>query len=268
MKFKLDLHAHTSDFAHLFFTNPNNQNYVTSLLKDLYKKHGNLILGIANFNDDRRYERFVEISKKLPKEYKVDYTFEEIFITISRGHQKIHFIKCDEIQTNRGHILIVGYEGMIKKRTLNEVLKNAYRNKCIIIVSHPLHNVMIGHFIIKKISLTEKEIVKNKKLIDAIELDPYFPGDWKKVKEISRKEKIPVIAESDAHFLGEFFKSYFELGELKFKNPNILKKSLKKALKKSIKIHAEKHNFVAGYKHILQVFIENFGKKIGLINEK
>ena len=265
VKFKLDLHTHTSDFIHLFFTNPHKERYIVSLLDILFKKQGNLVLGIANFNDDSRYEKVIQIIKKLPKKYDVNYRFKECFVSISKSNQTIHFVKADEIDTEKGHILIIGHNGKIKKRNLKEVLKEAHKNHCIVIASHPLHDFAVGHFIIKKMSLSKEELIKNKKQIDAIELDSYFPKDWKKIKKISKNEKIPIVSESDAHFLDEFFRSYFELKGLNFKNPSIFKKSLKKALKRTIKLHAQRYNFTAEYKHILQVYFEKLGKRLHIL---
>mgnify|MGYP001582515547 CR=1 FL=1 len=265
VKFKLDLHTHTSDFVHLIFTKPSNVNYLVSLLDLLFKKHGNLILGIANFNDDCRYEKIMQVSKRLHRGYNTNYKFKECFFSISKNGKTIYFVKADEIDTNKGHILIIGHEGKIRKRNLKEILKEAHKDHSIIIASHPLHNVVIGHFIIKKMSLSSEDIAQNKRQIDAIELDSYFPKDWRKIKKISKTQKIPVVSESDAHFLGEFFKSYFELDNLSFRDSNRFRKTLKKALRRKIKLHAQEHNFMAEYKHIFQVYLSILGKKLHIL---
>ncbi|MFH1376908.1 MAG: PHP-associated domain-containing protein [Candidatus Woesearchaeota archaeon] len=254
--YKLDLH-----------TQPQiNKNNIKNFLSKLFQKRGNLVLGIANWNNDGRYEKFLKAIKFLPKRYQVNLKNKDYFISITKNKKTIHIIKTDEIETNKGHILIVGYKGKVKKRrNLKELLKIAHKSGCIIIANHPLHGNNIAYFLILKLignkyklSLDKKDIKKNK--FDAVELNPYFQEDWKKIKKFAKKEKIKIVADSDAHFFDELFKSYFEVKDLNFKNPKTFKKSLKKDFKKHIKIHAQKHGFIAKYKHIIQSILENIKK--------
>jgi len=270
--YKLSLHSHTTNFAHFILTKPNKVEYLESLLKILFRKEGNLVLGISNFNDDNRYKKLLETAKKL-KGDSLNFSNEEIFFSIERSGKEIHFIKTDEIETNKGHILIVGFRGKIKKRKLEDVLREAHKQKCVIIANHPLHHEFkITYFLFKKIlnsdkeiSIDKKELKKHKKDFDAIEINSYFPEDWKDIKKFAKKNSISVVSDSDAHFLDEIFTSFYEVRNLNFKNPRLLKKSLKKALKKDIHLHAKRHGYSAKYKHIFEVILENFGRKIGLI---
>jgi len=242
--YKLDLHSHPPK--------------TTDLVKNLFKKQGNLVIGITNWNNSTKYKKFLEATNKLPKTYKINLKHKEYFISITKNKKTIHFIKSDELETKNGHILIVGHKGKIITTNFKKTLKDCHKQGDIIIADHPLHHENIAHFFIlrlmgnkHKLSLGKKTIEKNKKYIDALELNSYFSKDWKKIKKFAKKNNLNVIANSDAHFTNELFKSYIELKNLNFKNPKLLKKSIRKALKKKIKIHAHRHGFSAGYKHVL-----------------
>lgn len=271
--YKLSLHSHTSDFAHFIFRHPNKKSYLLTLVKNLLKKHGNVVLGVSNFNNDGRYESLLSISKSLPKEYLLDHKYEEYFFSIEHKEKKIFFIKTDEIETDKGHILIVGYKGKIRKRKLDEVLKEANNQNCPIIANHPLHVFGTSYYLFKKIfkkktdiSLSNEELKKHKNDFDAIELNSYFPEDWKRIKRFAKTQNMAVIADSDAHFLNEIFTSWYEVDDLDFDSPEKFKKSLKKELKKRIQLHAKKYGYEAIYKHSFQIILEVLGKKIGLIS--
>ncbi|KHO55504.1 MAG: hypothetical protein QT10_C0001G0108 [archaeon GW2011_AR19] len=269
--YKLSLHSHTTNFIHFILTKPNKKKYLKKLLKILFIKKGNLVLGISNFNDDDRYKKLLETAEKL-KLYRFDGKNKDFFFSIEKDNKKVYFIKTDEIETDKGHLLIVGFKGKIRKRKLEEVLKEVHKQKCIIIANHPLHNFGVPYFLVEKIlgkyngvSFNKKELMKYKKDFDAIELDAYFPEDWIKIKKFATKNKIPIISDSDAHFLDEIFTSFYEIENLNFSNPTSFKKSLKNALKKRIHLHAKKYGYLARYKHLFEVILENFGRKIGLL---
>ena len=186
--------------------------------------------------------------------------------------KEIYFVKTDEINTDKGHILIIGFKGKIKKRKLEIVFIEAHKQKCIIIANHPLHHEFkINYFIIKKIlnsneiSMNEEELKKHKKDFDSIEINSYFPEDWKDIKKFAKKNNVSLVSDSDAHFLDEIFTSFYEVKNISFKNSKLFKKSLKIALKRGINLHAKKYGYFVKYKHVLEIILENLGKKIGLI---
>ncbi len=270
--YKISLHSHTTNYVHFILTKPDKKKYLEKLLKILLRKKGNLVLGISNFNYDDRYKKLLETAENL-RNYKINAKYRDFFFSIEKNNKKVYFVKTDEIETNKGHILIIGFKGKIRKRRLEEVLKEAHKQGCVIIANHPLHHEFnITYFFNKKIlnsnkeiSINKKELIKHKKDFDAIELDAYFPEDWIKIKKFATKNKIPIISDSDAHFLDEIFASFYEVKNLNFINPALFKKSLKNALKKRIHLHAKKYGYFARYKHLLEVVLENFGKKIGLL---
>lgn len=262
--YKLSLHSHTSNFVHFILTKPNKKEYLENLLKILFRKKGNLVLGISNFNDDDRYKKLLETAEKL-KKYKFEENNKDFFFSIEKDNKKIYFIKTDEIKTDKGHILIIGLKGKIKKRKLEEILKTAHKQNCIIIANHPLHKFNIPHFFVGKISLAKEDLEKNKKYFDALELNSYFPEDWKNIKRFANKNKISLVSDSDAHFLDEIFISFYEVKNLNFKNPTSFKKSLKKALREKLHLHARKFGYFAEYKHAFEIALEKIGKKIGLL---
>lgn len=270
--FKVSLHSHTTNFVRFILTKPNKKQYLEKLLKILFKKHGNVVLGISNFNDDNRYKKLFETTKLLSKGYLVNKEHKDYFFSIRLNNKKIYFIKTDEIQTDRGHILIIGFNGKIKKRKLEHVLKDAQKQNCIIIANHPLHNFLAPYFLVKKIfgksldaSLNEKDLIKNKNYFDALEISSYFPEDWKKIKAFAKKNREALVSDSDAHFLDEIFTSWYEVKDLNFENPVEFKKSLKKALRKNLHLHAKRNGYFAKYRHAFEIALEKLGRKIGII---
>jgi len=254
--YKLDLHSHIPEI------NSNIKNYnkkVKNILKKLFIKKGNIVFGISDSDGNGRYKKFIKELKKI-KGYEIDFKYEDYFVLIKKSKKVVYIIKADEIGTEKGHILIVGYDGKIKSRNLNDVLKEAHKQKCVVIANHPLHQNNLGYFLFSKlfdtgnkISLSKKVLKKHKKDFDALEENAYFPEDWKKIEKFSKKNKIPIISSSDAHEFDEFFKSYFEVKNLNFKNPKKFKKSLKKAIKKEIKLYAKNHGFEAKYEHAVKI---------------
>ncbi len=272
--FKLSLHSHTTNFVHFLLIKPNKKEYLKKLLKKLFRKHGHIVLGISNFNNDNRYKKLFDVTRLLPKNYQIDSKYKDYFFSIEKNHDKIYFIKTDEIETDKGHILIIGFKGKIKKRNLKKVLKEAHKQNCVIIANHPLHEFYVPYVLIKKllggqenISLNIKDLKLYKKDFDALEINSYFPEDWNKIKNIARKYNKNIVSDSDAHFLNEIFTSWYEIKGLNFNNPSSFKKSLKKALKRNLHLHAKKYGYTARYKHAIQIIFENFGKKIGLIKK-
>lgn len=270
--FKVSLHSHTTNFVHFILTKPNKKQYLEKLLKILFKKHGNIVLGISNFNDDGRYKKLFEVTRALSKEYLVNKKYSDYFFSIQRLDKKIYFIKTDEIETDKGHILIVGFNGKIRKRKLEHILKDAKKQNCIIIANHPLHNFGAPYFLIKKIlgksndvSLAKKDLIKNKKYFDALEISSYFPEDWEKIKAFAKKNRKATVSDSDAHFLDEIFSSWYEIKDLNFKNQIEFKKSLKRALRRNLHLHAKKYNYFARYKHSFEIVLEKIGRKMGII---
>lgn len=271
-KFKLDLHTHTSDFFHFIFSKTDEKDYLVGLLKKLFKKGDNVVIGLAEFNSDGRFSKFLKATKKLPKDYCVSENGP--IISIEKGKKKIYFVRADEIATDKGHILIVGNNGKIKTRNIEELLRNARRHGWIVVADHPLHKFFLPYFIISKlidgwsnISLGKEDMLKNKKDFDSLEINSYFANDENEIKKIGRKNKIPIISDSDAHSIEEFFNSYFELENLDLKNISKFKKSFRKALKKHIKLHIGKHDFFAEYRHGFKVLFDYIGKKLGFVKD-
>lgn len=270
--FKLSLHSHTTDFVHFLLTKPNKKKYLERLLKKLFKKHGIIVLGVSNFNDDGRFKKLFDSTKLLSKVYKINEENKEYFFSIEKNNDKVYFIKTDEIETNKGHILVIGFKGKIKKRKIKSVLREAHKQHCILIANHPLHEFGISYIIVKRllgrpqrVSLNIEDLKRYEGDFDAFEINSYFPEDWDKIKKIAKKYKKKVVSDSDAHFLDEIFSSWYEIKGLNFSSPSSFKKSLKKALRKNLNLHAKKHDYIASYRHTIQVIFENFGRKIGLL---
>tara|TARA_Y100000310_G_scaffold140809_1_gene140226 strand:+ start:810 stop:1628 length:819 start_codon:yes stop_codon:yes gene_type:complete len=270
--YKLDLHAHTPIFRHLIFTKVDSGKYYSELLEKLFRKKGNLVLGIANTNNNGAYSKFVSSLGRLPKEYNVDMEFKDYFVSVSKGRKRIYFVKTDEIVTNRGHVLVVGFRGAIKSKKLKELFKEVKKQNCVVIATHPLHEFGIEYFFVSsllgnrhRISIRSKELKKVKGKFDAIELNSYFPEDWDRIRKFGSKSGTPVIAESDAHTLDEFFQSWFSIKEIDFSDPSKFKKSLKRGLRKGIKVHARAHGFEAKYFHVLHVLWNSIGMRIGVV---
>jgi len=209
----------------------------------------------------------------LPREYTIDKKFEDYFFSITRRKKTVYFVKTDEIGTEKGHVLIIGYRGKLPSKNLNLLLREAHKQKCIIIANHPLHKFGIPYFFVSKIintgkiSLKKKDLEKHKRQFDALELSSYFPEDWKEIRSFSKKNNLQIVSDSDAHSLDEIFTSYYEIPKLSFASPKKFKKSLKKALKKRIKLHARQYGFLAEYKHGIQVLLGMIGNRLGVIKK-
>ena len=76
-EYKLDLHNHTSTFSGIIGKRQDPQQYVEKLLGTLFKKQGNIILGIADFDSDNRYKKFLNILRKFPEEYVLDKQYKD-----------------------------------------------------------------------------------------------------------------------------------------------------------------------------------------------
>jgi hypothetical protein len=230
----------------------------------------------SDVNGDGRYRRFVSLVREYRGKYEVDLEHRDYFISISREGRRVYFVKCDEIATNKGHVLIVGHKGKVKSRRLKDVLKEAHRSRCLIVANHALHKMGIDYFVVSKIvgsknlmkmSMSKGDLDENINGFDAVELNSYFPEDWKKIRKIVKNRKTRITASSDAHFLGEFFRSYVELEGLDFSSGEGFKKSLKRAFRKGVKVHAKKHGFVALYRHGLHLVFDHFSGVLGIVRK-
>jgi hypothetical protein len=263
MNYKLSLHSHLPNFK-----NPNNK-LIIEFLEILFKKPSVLVLGISNSNNNGRYKKFLDSIQFLPSNYKIDKSFKDYFFSITKDRKTIYFIKTDEIGTEKGHILVIGFNGNFNHKKLNESLIEAHKQNCIVIANHPLHEFKVPHFIIndvlgvkKKISMTKRIIKKYKKDFDALELNSYFPEDWKEIKKFAKRNNLSIVSDSDAHFINEIFTSYYSTEKLNFSSPEDFKHSLKKALKNGIKLHAKAFGFEAKYKHGFQIFLHRLGIRL------
>jgi len=263
MTYKLSLHSHLPNFE------KPTKKLVSDFLDILFKKSPTLVLGITNTNNSNRYKNFLKSTNLLDNKYKINSQFKDYFFSIEKNKKKIYFIKTDEIGTEKGHILVVGFNGKINLKNLKKTLIDARIQNCIVIANHPLHDFHIPHFILKKlfgaerkISMTKQTMKNYKDLFDAVELNSYFPEDWKDIKKFARKNKLSLVSDSDAHFTNELLTSYYITKRLSFSSPEKFKRSLRKAIKKGVKLHAKSFGFEAEYKHGLQIFLHRLGIKI------
>jgi len=248
--YRISLHSH--------ITPPPQKKLSKEFLELLLQKPPTLVLGITNSNNNNHYKNFLKSLNNL--KFQISSPYKDHFFSITKNNKTIYFVKTDEIATDKGHILVIGFKGKIHHRRIKETLKEAHRQNCIIIANHPLHEFAIPHFIIKdvlgakrKISMNKKILTKYKKQFDALELNSYFPEDWKDIKAFARKNKLPIVSDSDAHFTNEIFTSYYQTKNLDFSSPNKFKRSLKKAIHKQVKLHAKAFGLEAEYKHGFQI---------------
>jgi hypothetical protein len=273
--FHCDFHAHTERFAKILGKAPETKPYVKKLIGRLFNLPQVPVLGIANFNDDQRYQRLILAIRHLPKSYQIDRKNQAHFVKITKGKKKIYLIKTDEIETEKGHILVIGYKGNVKHRKLQEVLEGAEKQNCPIIANHPLHKFSLTEEFGKRLvarkphplSLSAKDLLKNQSSLDALECNAYFPEDWPKIKLFAERQKIPVTCSSDAHYFQELFQSYTTLQHLNFSSPKSLKSSIKMSFKHKPKLHLQSHSARAKWRHILHIPGDLFGKFLGIVEK-
>ncbi len=269
--YKLDLHNHTSTFPRFLGRRDDKKLYVKTILKNIFKEKGNLVLGIADFHEDKRYDSFLYGMKQL--DYHLNLLHENYFFSFQQAKRTIYFVRTKEVETDKGHFLLVGYLGKTKGKSLKELLKEVKKQKAIIIANHILHEFPVSQFLVlhamgrkeEHMSARGQTIGQYKKELSALELNPYFPYDWKKIRSLAKKERLPLVTDSDAHFPEEFFRSYILMEDIDFTNPITFRKSFRRALKKGIQLHARKAGYISLYKHAFQIVLWSLAMKLGLI---
>lgn len=269
--YKLDLHNHTSTFPKVLGKRQNPKLYVETILKNIFKQKGNLVLGIADFHEDKRYDTFLAGMKQLP--YQLDLRHQNSFFSLHQGKRSIIFLRTKEVETDKGHFLLIGFLGKTKGRNLKDLLKEAKKQHAIVIANHTLHQFPISQFLVLRSMRRDTEhmsanaitLERYKKYFEALELNPYFPKDWKNIRNIANKEKIALVTDSDAHFPEEFFRSYILLEDLHFSSLYAFQKSFRRALKKGLKLHARKAGYISLYKHAFQILFWFLVVRLGII---
>ena len=254
-----DLHAHVTNHYDIignpkipliskkdyrgFFNNPKNP--TAQLLDHCFATAPRTLVGIINFDDNRGQMMFDEIRNS-----RSDYDQirdHGVFMVVQRDDKQAGLLIGDEIQTDKGHIVIMAAEknGELQRpntRKLLEVLKFGREYRGFIYVDHVLaefgwigakiNKFMNGH---DRLSLREEEIVEFKDYLDAIGIHDSNFGLRLGLKqaEIASKYKIPRIVTSDSHRIRDIFSSSMALENLDYSGSQPVKNSLREGIKPS-----------------------------------
>lgn len=125
----------------------------------------------------------------------------------------------EEVSTDMGHVLVYYIKKEIKPGKVEQVIKEARKQKAICVLAHPYNLVQDQlkklMFDTKRKSLT-KEFEHKIKLFDAIEgfnSRCYLKKENKLAQKLAKKYKKPMTAGSDAHFKNEICNSWVEFDD-------------------------------------------------------
>jgi len=116
----------------------------------------------------------------------------------------------EEVATDIGHVLVYYVKRKIKPGKVEDVIKEAKKQKAICVLAHP-YNLLskkladLLHYKKARGSMTAKDKPKTK-LFDAVEIFNsrcLFKSENKMAEKLAKEFKKPIIAGSDAHFYSE-----------------------------------------------------------------
>ena len=192
------------------------------------------VLGITNFADTR-----YELYTRQPRRHFGDNKGNAIHVI--EPERDLLVVKGQEVQTNQGHLLILGLMQDVHLRssrrvTLEDALSEAEDNNGIIIADHPFYFEGVGSYLQRNPRILER--------IDALELNGsaiWIPG--KTPRHTNQKllefylditEDFPhlgVIANSDGHSFWEIGKSYSKIRALNPSNADSITSSLRAGIR-------------------------------------
>ncbi len=185
---KTDLHLHTNNIIKKFDS--------TIGPKQLIDRAAKLKFNVLSITEHTGYKTFrglVYLKNPLStyEKYK-DYA----------RRKGILLIPGVEIYIEGKDILLINFKGDYRKYKKIEELEELKKENVTIIAPHPYF---------PGVASLNKELVKNIKLFDAIELSHFYIKNLnfnKKAEQTARKYNKPLIANSDAHFLFAFGRNY------------------------------------------------------------
>jgi len=262
---KTDLHTHGwtgqesgfGQFALKILGERGKRNLQTIAEKGFEQKQ-NTLIGFVNF-DDTRYQKIVNTKGELPKGHNLYDDHVQRFVGVyDKGKNLWSFVlRGQEISTNKRHVLILGNNKEIARRTIEDVLKEA----------KDMNALIVGDHILGLKGMGEDNIRDYKDEIDLIEYcNSNFPGQTEQAKKIGEKFCIPGLYNSDSHDLNRMFSSYMVFPELDFSNWGKLKQSIIGCAEDEGTIcHAGKNRKFETPIHILSVYYNLLRQKIGVV---
>jgi len=276
----VDLHAHLTDAIHQgtwFNGKPHTpvercESLARQLLKKSFSTADSTLVGIIDF-DDHRAERTFEALKRNSDDSKQDGNL----LSVYDENKAAHYLKGQEIPTNKGHLLVLGAKSDVTSRTLRDAINEAKDLGGIVIADHPLFNVgplqqaalrLIKHP--SQLSVTARELYEFKDSFDAMEI---MNGNLS--KRYTRKQDllsfdydIPGIATSDSHTVDGVFSVNMEMANLDFSDEESLKDSLKREFRRyPRKINGSYNGMTERLRHTAASFYENLLFSTGLVKK-
>ena len=280
MTIKTDLHTHLTDTGGRFSWKSGKQfgyseeAIVQGTLNKCFSQDTDTLIAVVDFYDDRANAFFNTILKSLEKDYFVKER--NGILEVSQDKKKHYFIQGQEISTDKGHLLLIGSQNRIKSRKLDKILAEISDENPFIIADHPLVELKYLGKILSKIAgtnprfgLREDEIGDYRNAVDALELNPHFPGEYEKIISISNAFGIPLVANSDSHTLDGVFSNYNLFDNLSFESLEELKSSIREEIKsKNYLPVCSGINSIESLRHELGVGTTHLLNKLGLIGRK
>lgn len=223
-----------------------------------FEQEQDTLIGFINFNDTR-YQKIVNTRGELPKNYNLYDDNVQRFVGVYGKNRDLwsFILRGQEIPTNEGHVLVLGNNKEIKRRTIEDVLKEAKDMNALIVGDHFLGLKGLG----------KENIIRYIKYLDLLEYgNSNFPELTSKSKDIGEKLKIPGLYNSDSHNLERMFSSYMIFPELDFSDWKTLREGIiKSAENEKMGYYAGKNRRFEIPIHFAAVVYNISRQKMGLV---
>lgn len=223
-----------------------------------FKEEQNTLIGFVNF-DDTRYQKIVNTRGELLKGYELNDDNVQRFVGVYDQNKKLwnFVLRGQEIPTDKGHLLVLGNDKEIARRTIEDALKEAGDMDALVVGDHILGLGGIG----------KENLIQYREKIDAIEYcNSNFPGQTKQLEKIGKEFCIPGLYSSDSHNIEQMFSSYMVFPEIDFSSwENLRERILKGAEDKDTIGYPGKNRILELPIHIIAVAYNIVRQKIGWV---
>ncbi len=204
-----------------------------------FREKQDTLIGFVNF-DDTRYQKIVNTRHDLPKNYDLYDEHVKRFVGVYNKEKELwnFILRGQEIPTDKGHLLILGNDKEIERRTIEDVLKEA----------DDINALIVGDHILGLKGLGENNVREYRQKLNMIEYgNSNYPWDLQEARKLGEGLSIPGLYNSDSHDLNRMFSSHMIFPELDFSNWENLREEIVNSVKD------ERTTFHAGRNRILEI---------------